>query len=153
MKKFTFIFSLFVMFSAISMAQDVATTGSTDAWQTELPGLQDSGQYKWKSQVQAAPDGEFKKLRVTFLQNTDKNWKAGFPCVAIAEFYLYDNNGEEVALNANRFSSNATQSGEGSIASLCDGVTNGDTDKYDWYWHSQWSGTPSPYGFYPDFVY
>ena len=99
----------------------------------------------------AAPtEGKFNKIRVTFLKTSNNEKPAGFPCVAIAEFYLYDKAGNAVALIADRFSSNATHDGEGSIAELCDGATSkqeGEGDN-DWYWHSQWSGTPSPYGYH-----
>ena len=115
---------------------------------TVLPGLLVGTQYMWRSEKQTAPVGEFKKLRVTFLQNTNNDWPAGFPCVAIAEFYLYDKNGVAVPLTENDFSSNATHVGEGSIAALCNGVTTGAGDAYDWYWHSQWGGTPNPYGYH-----
>ena len=95
-----------------------------------------------------APDGGFKKLRVTFLQTSNNERPAGFPCVALAEFYLYDKDGNAVDLTAENFSSNATQDNEGSVEAICDGVDTGAGDKYDWYWHSQWSGTPNPYGYH-----
>ena len=119
-----------------------------DDWKTALPGLLDGTQYKWKSEKQTAPAGDFKTLRITFLENSNKKWQSSFPFVAIAEFYLYDKNGKEVELNAERFSSNATETEEGSIEKLCDGVTTGDISTYDWYWHSLWSATPNPYGFH-----
>ena len=115
-----------------------------------LPGTLTDGQYHWTSTKLTAPEGEFKKLRVTFLQNSNGEQPAGFPCITIAEFYLYDNNGNLVELTEDKFSSNATQSNEGKIAALCNGHTTkqeGEGD-YDWYWHSQWSGTPSPYGYH-----
>lgn len=132
--------------------------GTVSAWaQTSLrisDGLlatQENGQYKWTSPTLAAPtEGEFNKIRVTFLKTSNNEKPAGFPCVAIAEFYLYDKDGHAVALTADKFSSNATHIGEGSIAELCDGAISkqeGEGDN-DWYWHSQWSGTPSPYGYH-----
>ena len=112
-------------------------------------GSEANNQYSWTSGTLTAPaEGEFNKLRVTFLKTSNNENPAGFPCVTIAEFYLYDKDGNQVALTEANFSSNATQSGDGSIASLCDGVTSGDISKYDWYWHSQYNGTPSPYGFH-----
>ena len=132
--------------------------GTVSGWaQTSLrisEGLlttQENSQYKWTSAKLTAPtEGEFKKIRVTFLKTSNNEKPAGFPCVAIAEFYLYDKDGNAVALTENRFSSNATHVGEGSIAELCDGATSkqeGEGDN-DWYWHSQWSGTPNPYGYH-----
>ena len=132
--------------------------GTVSAWaQTSLrisDGLlatQENGQYKWTSPTLAAPtEGEFNKIRVTFLKTSNNEKPAGFPCVAIAEFYLYDKAGNAVALTADKFSSNATQSDEGKMSAICDGATakqEGEGD-YDWYWHSQWSGTASPYGYH-----
>ncbi len=132
--------------------------GTVSAWaQTSLrisDGLlatQENGQYKWTSPTLAAPtEGEFNKIRVTFLKTSNNEKPAGFPCVAIAEFYLYDKAGHAVALTADKFSSNATQSDEGKMSAICDGATakqEGEGD-YDWYWHSQWSGTASPYGYH-----
>ena len=123
--------------------------GTVSAWaQTSLrisEGLlatQENTQYKWTSAKLTAPtEGEFNKIRVTFLKTSNNEKPAGFPCVAIAEFYLYDKNGNAVTLAAERFSSNATHVGEGSIAELCDGATSkqdGEGDN-DWYWHSQWT--------------
>ena len=118
-----------------------------------LPGnvINESGhnQYSWTSQIMTAPsESDFKKLRVTFLQNTNNAWNAGFPMICIAEFYLYDKDGNAVALGEGNFSSNATHNGEGSIAALCNGGITGALNAYDWYWHSQYNGTPNPYGFH-----
>ena len=112
---------------------------------------QENGQYKWTSEKITAPAEGLKKLRVTFLRTSNNEKPAGFPCVAIAEFYLYDKEGNPVELTADKFSSNATQSGEGSIEAICDGNisdVDDDGDDYDWYWHSQWSGTSAPYGYH-----
>ena len=111
-----------------------------------LLATQTNTQYSWTSQKITKADAT--KLRVTFMATSNNEKPAGFPCVAIAEFYLYDKNGDAVALTEANFSSNATQDGEGKMSSICDGFTtkqDGQGD-YDWYWHSQWSGTPSPYG-------
>ena len=114
-----------------------------------LLATQENSQYKWTSGTLIAPtEGDFNKLRITFMKTSNNEKPAGFPCVAIAEFYLYDKAGKVVALTADNFSSNATQSDEGKMAAICDGITSGDINKYDWYWHSQWSGTPSPYGYH-----
>ena len=132
--------------------------GTVSAWaQTSLrisEGLlatQENTQYKWTSAELTAPtEGEFNKIRITFLKTSNNEKPAGFPCVALAEFYLYDKDGNAVALTEDRFSSNATHVGEGSIAELCDGTTTQQDGEgaNDWYWHSQWSGTPSPYGYH-----
>jgi hypothetical protein len=116
-----------------------------------LLDTQENGQYKWTSPTLAAPaEGEFNKIRVTFLKNSNNSKPAGFHYVAIAEFYLYDKAGNLVQLKEGNFSSNATHIGEGKMSEICDGATTkqeGEGD-YDWYWHSQWSGTPNPYGYH-----
>ena len=114
-----------------------------------LPGTLANGQYSWTSEKITMPEGH-KKLRVTFLENTNKAWDAGFPMVCIAEFYLYDKGGKQVELTANSFSSNATQEREGNMNAICNGFTTKQDgeDQYQWYWHSQWSGTPNPYGYH-----
>ena len=130
--------------------------GTVSAWaQTSLrisEGLlatQENTQYKWTSAELTAPtEGEFNKIRITFLKTSNNEKPAGFPCVALAEFYLYDKDGEMVELTEGNFSSNATQSDEGNMAAICNGITSGDINTYNWYWHSQWFGTPSPYGYH-----
>lgn len=116
-----------------------------------LPGTLENGQYSWTSDKIAMPDGH-NTLRITFLENTNMAWNAGFPMVCIAEFYLYDKDGNQVELEneADRFSSNATQGNEGKMAAICNGYTTKQEGEgaTDWYWHSQWSGTPAPYGYH-----
>ena len=112
---------------------------------------QEGNQFVWTSNALTKPaEGEFNKLRITFMTTSNNEKPAGFPCVAIAEFYLYDKDGNQVTLTEDKFSSNATHIGEGSIAELCDGATSQQDGEgvNDWYWHSQWSGTPSPYGYH-----
>ena len=140
MKRFTLIFSLLMVVCFGVKAQSYLRLSEG------LLATEENGQYKWTSDKLTAPEGEFNKLRVTFLQTSNNERPAGFPCVCIAEFYLYDKDGNQVALTADKFSSNATQGNEGSIEAICDGVTTGASNQYDWYWHSQYDGTPSPYG-------
>lgn len=107
------------------------------------------GQYSWTSEKMTQTEGAT-KLRLTFLETSNNERPAGFPCVAIAEFYLYDKDGKKVTLAESNFSSNATQWGEGSIAMLCNDATNkleGQGDN-DWYWHSMWSSESAPYGYH-----
>ena len=80
--------------------------GTVSAWaQTSLrisDGLlttKENSQYKWTSAKLTAPtEGEFNRIRVTFLKTSNNEKPAGFPCVAIAEFYLYDKNGAAIGL-------------------------------------------------------
>ena len=145
MRKITSLLMLFCAFVGTAWAQ--TSLRISDG----LLATQENTQYKWTSAKLTAPtEGEFNKIRVTFLKTSNNEKPAGFPCVAIAEFYLYDKDGNAVALAETNFSSNATHDGEGSIAELCDGATSkqdGEGDN-DWYWHSQWAGTANPYGYH-----
>ena len=146
MKRFTLILSLLVAMVTTAMGQS-----SLRVSEPSLPGTLTGGQYHWTSDVLTAPtEGEFNRLRITFLQNSHNGWPSGFPHVAIAEFYLYDKDDNRVELTENQFSSNATQSDEGAISELCDGNTTQQEGEgqWSWYWHSQWSGEPTPYGYH-----
>ena len=62
----------------------------------------------------------------------------GYPFVALAEFQIYDANGEEIKLEAHNFSTNAQESSEGPVADICDGDRST-------YFHSTWSSGASDY--------
>ena len=142
MKRFTLFLSLMIAMVTTTMAQSSLLIN-------DALGTLENNQYSWKSDKMTKAEGAT-KLRVTFLQTSNNEKPAGFPCVAIAEFYLYDKDGNAVALTEANFSSNATQSDEGNMSSICDGFTTQQDGQgaYDWYWHSQWSGTPNPYGYH-----
>lgn len=112
---------------------------------TEFTG-QNYNQYHFTSQKFTAP-ANFKTLRLTFLANTNNESPAGYPCVAISEFYLYDKDGNKVTLTASNFSSNATlnDAAEGSVDALFDGIVSGDINAYKWYWHSEWKTNVGDY--------
>ncbi len=105
---------------------------------TEYTG-QNYNQYRFTSPKLTAPEG-FTTLRLTFLANSNNEKPAGYPCVAISEFYLYDRNGNRVELSASNFRSNATlnDASEGSVDALFDGTVSGDINTFKWYWHSEW---------------
>ena len=134
--------SLFLLIGTVG-AENVFFNGGSS---TALPGEkkaselegQNYQQYHWTSPVFTAPEG-FTTLRLTFLGNSNGERPAGYPIVTLSEFYLYDKDGNAVELTAGIFSSNATETTEGKIEALCDGVKSGDINKYDWYWHSSWS--------------
>ena len=112
-----------------------------------LPGTNENGQYSWTSSV-ITPNGDFSKIRLTFVQNINNGIDAhGYPHVAIAEFYLYDKEGNRVTLTETNLSSNATETEEGSIGELIDGETTQQDGEgqYDWYWHSFWSSSPDDF--------
>ena len=71
-------------------------------------------------------------LRFTVTETTSGDSGGGYPCFAIAEFYLYDANGKEISLKASDFSTNAQEETEGPMEYICDG-------NYGTYFHSLWS--------------
>ena len=46
---------------------------------------------------------------------------SGYPFIGLAEFYLYDGEGNEIPLTAENFSTNAQEPTEGPIENICDG--------------------------------
>ena len=81
-------------------------------------------------------------LTFTFLEGYTRsnslNAPNGYPFVAFSEFYLYDGDGNEVALDASNFSTNAQETREGPIANICD------KDRTTFF-HSLWSAGASDY--------
>ena len=65
----------------------------------------------------------------------DKN---GYPFVALAEFYLYDGEGNEIELTVKNFSTNAQEESEGPMEYICD-------DNRSTFFHSTWSSGASDY--------
>lgn len=93
-------------------------------------------QYEYMSSVYSL-DEATNTLCFTFLKGKSTTGslfeESGFPFVALAEFYLYDGEGNEITLNANNFSTNAQETTEGAVGNICD-------DDRTTYWHSKWSG-------------
>lgn len=140
---------LMLLVAVTTWAQGVEITEGLPGILTKFEGG-GHNQYEWTSGKIKPQKSDFNALRIKFIEakNADGNPtadKANYPFVAIAEFFLYDKNGDKVALDALAFSSNATETKEGSIAKLADGVLTGNIDNYDWYWHSTWSSTPNDY--------
>ena len=143
-KKFTMLFALLLCCVGVMKAEVVkfdsqsSPTLPGESKQTEYTG-QNYNQYHFTSPKFTAP-ANFTTLRLTFLANSNNESPAGYPCIAISEFNLYDKNGTEVALTATNFSSNATlnDASEGSVDALFDGTNSGDINAYNWYWHSEW---------------
>ena len=75
-------------------------------------------------------------IRFTFMDNHNTNGAAGdnsgFPSVAIAEFYMYDGEGNEIDLSVDNFVTNAQETTEGPMVNICD-------DDLGTFWHSTWS--------------
>jgi hypothetical protein len=112
----------------------------TDVNPTPL-GTEENGQYQYTSPF-IEGSASLTKIRLTFkATNTGNTESKNHPFVHLAEFYLYDKDGNQIDLTpySDIFSSNATETQEGSLATLNDGVTSGSSSKFDWYWHSSWS--------------
>ncbi|MBR6601997.1 MAG: hypothetical protein IKK87_09170 [Bacteroidaceae bacterium] len=75
-------------------------------------------------------------IRFTFMDNHNTNGAAGdnsgFPSVAIAEFYVYDGEGNPIDLSEENFRTNAQETSEGPMVNICDGDLGT-------FWHSTWS--------------
>ena len=138
MKKITLLMFAMLAWAGIATAQNVVLDNTHGLPGTDVTLDGGHAQYQWTSEQFTAPEN-FKVLRLTFLANSNNESPAGYPCIALAEFYLYDANGEKVALETSMFSSNATETVEGSMEQICNGVESGSINKYDWYWHSYWS--------------
>ena len=103
MRKITSLLMLFCMLVATAWAQSSLRISEG------LLTTQEGNQFVWTSNALTKPaEGEFNKLRITFMTTSNNEKPAGFPCVAIAEFYLYDKDGARVELTEENFSSNAT---------------------------------------------
>ena len=92
----------------------------------------------WKKNVVLA--AEVYGVRLTFLDRHkgNANDAGNFPMIAIGELKIYDGDGNEVAMTAENFEANYTETQEGfesTVARLCDGnyAAQG-------YYHSPWSG-------------
>ncbi len=82
-------------------------------------------------------------LRFTFLESYNENGAAcldsgKYPQIAIAEFYLYDGEGNPIDLTEENFSTNAQETSEGPMANICDGEKGN-------FWHSAWSYSVGTY--------
>lgn len=82
-------------------------------------------------------------LRFTFLESYNTNGKAAldsglYPQIAIAEFYLYDANGNPIDLIVSNFSTNAQETIEGPMENICD-------DNKSTFWHSAWTFSVGTY--------
>lgn len=75
---------------------------------------------------------EVKRLRFIVTETTSGDAGGGYPCFALAEFYLYDGNGKKVNLSTRNFSTNAQEPTEGPMKNICD-------NNVGTYFHSLWS--------------
>ena len=72
------------------------------------------------------------RFYVTFLHTNSGDAGGGWECTALAEFEVYDGNGEKVDLAATDFSTNAQEPSEGPMEGICDGDLTT-------FFHTRWS--------------
>lgn len=97
------------------------------------------GRYKYHSKVYTVAF-PVTSIRFTFKDVFCPNGagKGNPPYVALGEFYLYDEFGDQIYLSADDFYTNAQEQSEGPIENLCDDDTNT-------FWHSDWHGNVQEY--------
>lgn len=85
-----------------------------------------------------------KGIRLTFTATNSTHMNDGYPQVVLAEFELFDAEGEQVDLSVSNFATNSIQDGEGALSNICNGIIDaedGVTEGGYEYWHSIWNGT------------
>ena len=101
-------------------------------------GGDDKYQYHYTSPL-IMSDVPVECLRFKVLETSSSDVdRSGYPCFALAEFYLYDANGASVALTADNFSTNAQEYSEGPMKNIVDGNTQT-------YFHSAWKDAINDY--------
>ena len=122
---------------ALSAQEKHTPSAATSTWALSLtkadglPGTFNGYSYEYTSPIITAPS-PIKKLRLTVTDSNTGDSGSGYICFAIAEFYLYDAQGNAVALTAKDFTTNAQEPKEGPLADIVDG------DMFT-YFHSTWS--------------
>ena len=100
------------------------------------------GRYEFTSKTYSVAN-PLTTLRFTFLESHNTNGAACldsglYPQIAIAEFNIYDADGNPVDLTVDNFYTNAQEASEGPMMNICDG------DKTT-FWHSAWSSSVGTY--------
>lgn len=100
-------------------------------------------QYHFDSKVITLPKAtnklRFRVLGTASPEGDGANDPSGlYPFFALGEFYLYDADGNQVTLTADKFKTNAQETTEGPISAICDG------DKAT-HFHSSYKSTPNTY--------
>lgn len=98
--------------------------------------------YTSKTYVLEQPIGDF---YVTFVHTNDGDHGGGYECTALANFAVFDENGDEVDLASTDFETNAQESSEGPMEGICDKYDDGTPD-VSTYWHSLWSSSDKSTG-------
>ncbi len=117
--------------------EEQTVPATTAAWKHEfttadgLPGTFNGYSYEYTSPLITTP-APISKLRFTVTDSNTGDSGSGYICFAIAEFYLYDAQGNAITLTAEDFATNAQEPKEGPLADIVDG------DMFT-YFHSTWS--------------
>jgi hypothetical protein len=117
--------------------KNAAATRDGGAWAqmlTEfdgLPGYYNGYSYEFSSPVITLPE-PMERLRFTVSETNTGDKGSGYVCFALAEFYLYDENGNPITLTADNFRTNAQEPSEGPLSDIVD-------DDLNSYFHSTWS--------------
>ena len=117
--------------------EEQTVPATTAAWKHEfttadgLPGTFNGYSYEYTSPLITTP-APISKLRFTVTDSNTGDSGSGYICFAIAEFYLYDAQGNAITLTAEDFATNAQEPKEGPLANIVDG------DMFT-YFHSTWS--------------
>ena len=111
----------------------IFTSAQTDEWKSLATVGEGDGtistvvsdRYEFTSE-QYSVASPVNSIRFTFLENHSSygaggNDRSGFPWVCISEFYIYDGDGNVVALAESNFTTNAQEAYEGPIRNICDG--------------------------------
>lgn len=138
MKKFTSLLLLLcvaLMGATTASAETIKLTTSNG-----LPGQLNGKQYTFESEALTAQK-PFKYMRLTFFDTNGHNTNAdNFKFVCISEFYLLKEDGTEIPLTVDNFSTNAQETSEGPMANICD-----DNTEYTNFWHSTYSSAIGEY--------
>lgn len=109
-----------------------------------LPGQLSNGQYTFESEALTA-QSPFKYMRLTFFDTYGHNTTADqFKFVCISEFYLLKEDGTEIPLTVDNFSTNAQETREGTGKGTMDNICDDNTESGN-YWHSTWSSSIGEY--------
>lgn len=119
------------------LAEEHDAPATASAWKHELttadglPGTFNGYSYEYTSPRITTPS-PISKLRLTVTDSNTGDSGSGYICFAIAEFYLYDAQGNAITLTADNFVTNAQEPKEGPLTDIADG------NMYT-YFHSTWS--------------
>lgn len=138
MKKFT---SFLLLLCVALMGATTASAETIKLTSNGLPGQLNGEQYTFESEALTA-QAPFKYMRLTFFDTYGHKTNAdNFKFVCLSEFYLLKEDGTEIPLTVDNFSTNARETtGEGPITNICDDNTGSDN-----YWHSSWSSAIGEY--------